>query len=59
MGDAQGGNRSVPTVPPSTSSIEGVLLDCRASELAANVMIVGHHGSEHDSSSDIVLLDGR
>jgi hypothetical protein len=34
---------------PITSSIEGVLLDCCPSEVAANVMIVGHHGSETSS----------
>jgi competence protein ComEC len=48
-GDAQAGDRALPTVPPAPTSIEGVLLDCCASEIAANVMIVGHHGSETSS----------
>ena len=49
MGDAQAGDRASPTVPPVTSSIEGVLLDCCVSDLAAQVMIVGHHGSKTSS----------
>jgi hypothetical protein len=34
---------------PSPSSIEGVLLTCCASELAAQVLVVGHHGSRTTS----------
>jgi len=49
MGDAEAGNRAQPTNPPATSSIERVLLDCCPSDVAANVMIVGHHGSETSS----------
>jgi len=40
---------------PSATSIEGILLNCCVSDLAANVLIVGHHGSE--SSSRKAFLD--
>jgi competence protein ComEC len=49
MGDAQAGNRANPSVAPTASSIEGVLLDCCVSDVAAHVMIVGHHGSKTSS----------
>jgi hypothetical protein len=42
-------------VPPSPSSIEGVLVTCCASELAAQVLVVGHHGSR--TSSRRAFLD--
>lgn len=55
MGDAQGGERASPSTPPSSSYIEGALLDCCSADLKADVMIVGHHGSK--TSSRVALLD--
>ena len=45
MGDAGGGSRQNPSAAPKASSIEGQLLACCAADLAARVMVVGHHGS--------------
>src|SRR5204863_1476087 len=42
-------------VPPTPDSIEGTLLACCMSDLAANVLVVGHHGSK--TSSRRALLD--
>jgi hypothetical protein len=55
MGDAEAGGRQSPAVLPSPGSIEGVLLTCCASELAAQVLVVGHHGSR--TSSRRAFLD--
>jgi competence protein ComEC len=55
MGDAEAGGRKLPSNLPSKTSIEGKLLDCCTSDLAANVLIVGHHGSM--TSSRKALLD--
>jgi beta-lactamase superfamily II metal-dependent hydrolase len=55
MGDAEAGGRKSPSVPPDPSSIEGQLLACCVSDLAANVMVVGHHGSR--TSSRRAFLD--
>jgi competence protein ComEC len=55
MGDAEAGGRKLPSNLPSKTSIEGKLLDCCTSDLAANVLIVGHHGSL--TSSRKALLD--
>jgi len=44
-GDAEGGERELPVTPPSPRSIEAKLLDCCASDLKADVLVVGHHGS--------------
>jgi hypothetical protein len=49
MGDAQAGARADPSTAPTPSSIEGALLACCTSDLAAQVMVVGHHGSETSS----------
>ena len=54
MGDAEAGGRQSPAALPSPSSIEGVL-PCCASELAAQVLVVGHHGSR--TSSRRAFLD--
>lgn len=54
-GDAEGGEREVPTVQPSPSSIEAKLLACCASDLKADVLVVGHHGSL--TSSRTAFLD--
>ncbi|MCZ2110977.1 MAG: MBL fold metallo-hydrolase, partial [Dehalococcoidia bacterium] len=45
MGDAEAGGRRAPSIPSTTSSIEGILLSCCVSELSADVLVVGHHGS--------------
>ena len=55
MGDAQGGDRAPPASIPRTDSIEGQLLNCCMSELKADVMVVGNHGS--NTSSRTALLD--
>jgi competence protein ComEC len=55
MGDAEAGGRQNPSFPPSPQSIEGALLACCAAELAANVLVAGHHGSM--TSSRRAFLD--
>lgn len=55
MGDAEAGGRQSPSVSATPDSIEGQLLACCASDLAAQVMVVGHHGSK--TSSRRALLD--
>jgi beta-lactamase superfamily II metal-dependent hydrolase len=55
MGDAQAGARAAPSTAPDPASIEGALLACCAQDLAARLMIVGHHGSR--TSSRTALLD--
>jgi competence protein ComEC len=55
MGDAEAGGRKLPSEAPTTSSIEGNLLTCCASELSAHVLVVGHHGSM--TSSRRTFLD--
>jgi len=49
MGDAEAGGRKSPSVAPGASSIEAKLLACCASDLKADVLIVGHHGSKSSS----------
>ncbi len=56
MGDAEAGGRKSPSVAPSTSSIEGTLLACCLQGIAADVLIVAHHGSR--TSSRTAFLDG-
>lgn len=56
MGDAEAGGRQSPSVPPTSSSIEGTLLACCLQGLAADVLIVGHHGSR--TSSRTAFLNG-
>ena len=55
MGDAQAGARADPSTAPDPKSIEGALLACCVSDLAAQVMVVGHHGSR--TSSRKAFLD--
>jgi competence protein ComEC len=55
MGDAEAGGRQNPSVPPTPSSIEGSLLLCCEPELAARILVVGHHGSM--TSSRRAFLD--
>lgn len=45
MGDAEAGGRKHPSTAPAPQSIEGALLACCAADLAANILVVGHHGS--------------
>jgi beta-lactamase superfamily II metal-dependent hydrolase len=45
MGDAPGGPRANPSSPPTVGSIEQVLVTCCSSALAAQILVVGHHGS--------------
>lgn len=55
MGDAGGGGRNLPSLPPHPTSIEGILTACCPRELGADVLVVGHHGSM--TSSRTSLLD--
>jgi beta-lactamase superfamily II metal-dependent hydrolase len=55
MGDAEAGGRQPPATPPSAGSIEGALLACCTTELAADVLVVGHYGSR--TSSRRAFLD--
>ncbi len=57
-GDAEGGNRIQPedaqTSAPFANSVEGKLLACCRSALAADVLVVGHHGSLTSSRSTFI-----
>ena len=55
MGDSEAGGRQIPSVAPTPDSVEGQLLACCVADLAARVMVVGHHGSK--TSSRRALLD--
>ena len=55
MGDAEAGGRHPPADPPAPGSIEGMLTDCCAAELRANILVAGHHGSM--TSSRVRLLN--
>lgn len=44
-GDAEGGERELPSEPPQPSSIEARLIACCAADLRSDVLVVGHHGS--------------
>lgn len=61
-GDAEGGNRirpeDAPTSAPSANSVEGKLLDCCGPDLAADVLVVGHHGSLTSSRSTFIQAVG-
>src|SRR5207344_2486619 len=46
MGDAEAGNRADPSTPPASGSVEAELLACCIADLAAQVLVVGHHGSK-------------
>lgn len=48
-GDAEAGGRQDPSVAPSPRSIEAGLLACCAAGVRADVLVVGHHGSETSS----------
>lgn len=53
-GDAEGGERELPSEPPAPKSIEAGLLACCTSDIKADVLVVGHHGSK-TSSRDAFL----
>ena len=53
-GDAEGGERELPSQPPAAGSIEAGLLACCSSDIKADVLVVGHHGSK-TSSRDAFL----
>ncbi|MCA3019225.1 MAG: MBL fold metallo-hydrolase [Rhodocyclaceae bacterium] len=55
MGDAEAGGRNAPAALPTPISIEGKLLACCNTDLKADVLVVGHHGSR--TSSRRKLLD--
>lgn len=48
-GDSGGGDRKDPSEPPDGHAVEGTLLACCANELAADVLVLGHHGSKTSS----------
>lgn len=54
-GDAEGGERESPTEAPKANSIEAKLVACCRSDLKADVLVVGHHGSL--TSSRTAFLD--
>lgn len=54
MGDAGGGGRALPSVAPKAKSVEGMLLACCASELSADVVVIGHHGSMTSSRAQFL-----
>ena len=54
-GDAEGGERELPSEPPQTNSIEAKLIACCVADLRSDVLVVGHHGSLTSSRS--VFLD--
>ena len=55
VGDTLGGPRANPSTPPTVGSIEQVLVTCCANALAAQILVVGHHGSM--TSSRAAFLD--
>src|SRR5437660_11053518 len=55
MGDSEAGGRQNPSVAPTSTSPEGILLACCTSDLAANILVAGHHGSK--TSSRKAFLD--
>jgi competence protein ComEC len=44
-GDAEGGERELPSKPPEANSIEAILIQCCAADIRADALVVGHHGS--------------
>ena len=56
MGDAEAGGRNAPSTP--AQGIEGDLLTCCASDIQAEVLIVGHHGSKTSSRQNFVKAVG-
>lgn len=54
-GDAEGGDRELPSRPPQAGSIEAHLIACCAADIRSDVLVVGHHGSL--TSSRTAFLD--
>ncbi|MCA3255905.1 MAG: MBL fold metallo-hydrolase [Alphaproteobacteria bacterium] len=54
-GDAEGGERRSPSEPPDAGSVEAKLLQCCKTDLKADILVVGHHGSR--TSSRTAFLD--
>ena len=55
MGDAEAGRRAPPSAAPEPDSVEAELLACCRADLAADVLVAGHHGSM--TSSRALFLD--
>ena len=53
-GDSEGGERRLPASQPDANSIEAKLLDCCKTDLKADALIVGHHGSLSSSRSSFI-----
>lgn len=58
MGDAEAGTRRHPSSPPDAASIEDMLLICCQSQIKADVLVVGHHGSETSSRTAFLAAVG-
>lgn len=54
-GDAEAGGRRDPSDDPDPGSIEGRLVSCCSTDLRADILVVGHHGSK--TSSRRAFLD--
>jgi len=56
MGDAESGSRNgwLSNSSPETSSVEAQLIDCCSIDLAADILVVGHHGSFTSSRRDFL-----
>lgn len=50
-GDAEGGERELPSEPPQANSIEAKLIAEYGADLKSDVLVVGHHGSLTSSRS--------
>src|SRR3546814_5539695 len=55
-GDAEGGERELPSEPPQPNSIEAKLLACCATDLKSDVLVVGHHGRSEEHTSELQSL---
>ena len=53
-GDAEGGERKLPSEPPQPNSIEARLIACCAADIKSDVLVVGHHGSLTSSRRDFL-----
>ena len=54
MGDAEAGERASPAAAPEAGSVEAELLSCCRSDLKADVLVVGHHGSLTSSRAELL-----
>ena len=53
-GDAEGGERKLPTERADNGSIEAKLVACCAADLRSDVLVVGHHGSLTSSRQEFL-----